>query len=191
MTTFTRILSERRAVVLPLVALAIVNVGLYVLAVYPLSLRVRALETRAAASRTQLAAAEREFAAAKAIVSGREKADSELRAFYSDVLPADLPAARRMTYARLAQLARASNLHSEHRSYEPDTTYKGSLEKLAIVMELSGEYGDVREFVHKLETSPEFVVIERVALAERGQGDAQLTLTLNMATFFRPVPHGT
>jgi hypothetical protein len=185
-----RIVSERRAIVLPLAALAIVNVGLYVLAVYPLGLRVAALETRASASRTQLASAERAFAAAQALVTGRERADAELKTFYADVLPADLAGARRMTYARLAQLARQANLHYGHRRYEPDSTYKGALSKLEIVMELSGDYGDVRAFVHTLETSPEFVVIERVALAEKGQGEAQLTLTLNMATFFRPEAHG-
>ena len=40
MPLLARIVAERRAVVLPLVALALVNVGLYVFAVYPLSVRV-------------------------------------------------------------------------------------------------------------------------------------------------------
>jgi Tfp pilus assembly protein PilO len=185
-----RILSERRAIVLPLVALALVNVGLYALAVYPLSLRVQTLQGRAAAARERLVQAEKEYQAARAVVTGRERADAELRTFYDDVLPPDLAGARRMTYARLAQLAREANLRYQHRTYEPDPGYKGDLQKLGIVMDLSGDYDDVRAFVHELETSPEFVVIEKMTLAEKGEGDPDLTLTLNLATYYRAVAHG-
>jgi Tfp pilus assembly protein PilO len=190
MPLVARVVSERRAIVLPLVALALVNVGLYAFAVYPLSLRVRTLESRALATRDQLAAAEKEFTAAKAVVSGRQRADAELKTFYEQVLPQDLAGARRMTYARLAQLARDANLNYEHRAYRPDEGYEGDLLKLGIIMDLSGDYDDVRSFVHELETSPEFVVIERMALKEKEDGDPSLTLTLNLATFYRAVPNG-
>jgi Tfp pilus assembly protein PilO len=190
MPLVARILAERRAIVLPLVALALVNIALYALAVYPLSLRVQTLERRAATSRERLEAAEKEHEAARAVVSGRERADAELKTFYDDVLPPDLAGARRMTYARLAQLAREANLRYQHRSYQPDSGYKGELQKLGIVMDLSGDYDDVRAFVHELETSPEFVVIEKMTLAERGEGDPDLTLTLHMATYYRAGPHG-
>jgi Tfp pilus assembly protein PilO len=188
--TLGRIVSERRAIVLPLLALALVNLALYALAVYPLSLRVQTLEARATAARDRLAAAERDYRAAQALVTGRERADAELKTFYHDVLPQDLAGARRMTYARLAELARESNLRYEHRTYKPDEGYEGDLEKLGIVMDLSGDYDDVRSFVHELETSPEFVVIEKMTLAEKNEGDPDLTLTLNLATFYRAVPHG-
>jgi Tfp pilus assembly protein PilO len=188
-TPFARILVERRAVILPLVALALVNVGLYAFAVYPLSVRVGTLEARAQASFGRLAAAEREYQAARAVVTGRERADAELKTFYTDVLPADLAGARRMTYARLAQLAREANLQYEHRTYQVDSAYKGDLEKLGIVMDLSGDYDDVRDFVHRLETSPEFVVIEKMTLEEKGQGETGLTLTLDLATYYRATPH--
>lgn len=190
MALAARVLSERRAIVLPLVALALVNVGLYVLAVYPLSLRVRTLEARAVASRDQLAAAEKEDAAARALVTGRQKADAELDTFYTQVLPQDLAGARRMTYARLAQLAREANLKYEHRVYKQDDSYPGDLQKLGILMDLSGDYDDVRAFLHQLETSPEFVVIERMALKEKNDGDPELTLTMSLATFYRPTAHG-
>jgi Tfp pilus assembly protein PilO len=184
-----RIVSERRAIVLPLVALALVNVGLYAFAVYPLSLRVQTLESRALAAQDQLAVAEKEHAAAKAVVTGRQRADAELETFYRQVLPHDLAGARRMTYARLAQLARDANLKYEHRAYRPDESYEGELQKLGIAMDLSGDYDDVRAFVHELETSPEFVVIERMALKEKEDGDPDLTLTLTLATFYRAVAH--
>jgi hypothetical protein len=190
MPLIARVAAERRAIVLPLVALALVNVGLYALAVYPLSIRVRSLEARATLVGNQLAQAERDYRAARAVVTGRQRADAELNTFYNDVLPADLAGARRMTYARLAQLAREANLKYVHRTYEPDDSYKGDLQKLDIVMDLSGDYDDVRNFVHRLETSPEFVVVEKMTLAEREEGEPGLTLTLNLATFYRAAPNG-
>jgi hypothetical protein len=57
-------------------------------------------------------------------------------------------------------------------------------------MVLEGEYRNVRRFIHDLETAPEFVVIEDVALAEGTDSDAPLTLTLQLATFFRSEGHG-
>jgi Tfp pilus assembly protein PilO len=146
------------------------------------------LERRAASARVQRAAAERDYASARALQTGRERADVDLRQFYREVLPTDLAGARRLTYARLAQLAQENNLHYQHRSYETDTNYKGELEKLHISMELDGDYADVREFIHELETSPDFVVIERLALAEQSRGgdsDGMLQLTLDLATYFR------
>jgi Tfp pilus assembly protein PilO len=190
-TLFGRILLERRAVIVPVAAVAVVTLGLYVFAVYPLSLRVSTLERRASVARTQRAAAEREFAAARGLETGRERADTDLEQFYREILPSDLAGARRLTYARLAQLAHDTNLKYQHRSYESDTNYKGALEKLHIRMELEGDYADVREFIHELETSPDFVVIEGLALAEQlgGEGEATLRLTLDMATYFRRAAH--
>jgi Tfp pilus assembly protein PilO len=191
-TVLGRILVERRAIIVPIAAVAVVTLGLLAFAVYPLSLRVASLERRASVARTQRAAAEREYAAARGLESGRERADTDLQQFYREVLPSDLAGARRLTYVRLAQLAHDTNLRYQHRSYESDSNYKGALEKLHIRMELEGDYPDVRAFIHELETSPDFVVIEGLALAEQVKGDegeATLRLTLDMATYFRRGTH--
>lgn len=186
-----RIVTERRVVVVPLAALALVNLALYAFVVYPLSLRVAGIESRTAAARASRLAAEREHGAAQAMLTSKARADVELERFYTKVLPSDLAAARRMTYARLAQLARDSGLLADRRTYEPDDHYDGNLAKLRITMVLEGEYSNVREFIHKLETSPEFVVIEDVALSEGSDEGAPLALTLQLATYYRPSTHGT
>jgi Tfp pilus assembly protein PilO len=192
MTSLSRIVRERRAVLLPLVVLALVNVGLFAFAVYPLSLRASSLEREAeSASRVRLMAG-RDLAAARNVATGRERADRDLREFYRDVLPPDLAGARRITYARLAQMAREAGLRYDRRRYETDSGEKGAtLERLGITMTLEGDYAGVRSFIHALETAPEFVVIEGVSLAERPQGeDVTLTLDLALATYYRAEPHG-
>jgi len=187
---FRRILHERRAVVVPLAAAAVLNIAAYVLIVYPLSLRVSATELRQRSAELQRAAAEREYAASRAMLTSKDRADVELRKFYSEILPDDLAGARRISYARLAQLAKDADLRYERRSYEPNANYEGSLQKVKISMVLEGEYRNIRRFIHDLEIAPEFIVIEDVALAEGTEPNAPLTLTLQLATYFRAEGHG-
>jgi hypothetical protein len=188
---FRRILRERRSIILPLAGVAVLNVAVYLLLVYPLSLRVSATEGRQTFAARQLAAAEREYAAARAMLTSKDRADAELRTFYGEVLPADLAGARRITYARLAQLARETDLSYDRRSYEPNASYDGSLQKVRITMVLEGEYRNVRRFIHALETAPEFVVIEEMSLTEGTDANAPLTLTLELATYFRAEGNGS
>ena len=180
-----RILSERRGVVVPLALVALVNLGFYALAVYPLSLKVSSSEHRAAAARAQLATAERDNKDVRSTLSLTEQAGKDLGRFYKDILPADLTAARRQTYEHLAALAREHNLAIARRSYDVDEGYKGRLERLGIGMELTGDYADMRDFIYDLETSPEFVTIERIALGEDSQQEDALTLSISLSTYYR------
>ena len=185
-----RIFREWRPIVVPLSVAAVLNVLAYVAIIYPLSLRASATAARKDVALRQLAAAHREFASSRLMLTSKDRADVELRKFYGEVLPDDLAGARRITYARLAQLANEADLRYERRSYEPDANYDGSLQKVKITMVLEGEYRNVRRFIHDLEIAPEFVVIEDVALAEGADPNAPLTLTLQLATFFRSEGHG-
>jgi Tfp pilus assembly protein PilO len=180
-----RILAERRGIVVPLALVALVNLGFYALAVYPLSLKVGASERRATAARTELAAIERENKKVRSTLALTEQADKDLARFYQDVLPADLAGARRQTYEQLATLAREHNLVVARRTYRVDEDYKGRLERLGIAMELTGDYADMRDFIYDLETSPEFVTIEDVALGQATQESESLTLSLRLSTYYR------
>ena len=180
-----RILGERRGVIVPLALVALVNLGFYALAVYPLSLKVSASEHRAVAARTQLAVADREDKDVRATLRLTEQASKDLSRFYQDILPADLTVARRQTYEHLAALAREHNLAIPRRGYRVDEGYKGRLERLNIAMELTGNYADMRDFIYDLESSPEFVAIEGIALAEDAQKEDELTLSLSLSTYYR------
>jgi Tfp pilus assembly protein PilO len=180
-----RILAERRGVIVPLALVALVNLGFYALAVYPLSLKVSASEQRAVAARAQLAVADRENKDVRSTLRLTEQASKDLGRFYDDILPADLTIARRQTYEHLAALAREHNLAIPRRAYRVDEGYKGRLERLNIGMELTGDYADMRDFIYDLETSPEFVAIEGIALAEDTQKQDALTLSLSLSTYYR------
>ena len=184
MIDWRRVLQEKRSLVLPLVVAAVVNVGVYFLVVYPLTARTASVEARAQAATVSLAQALNEFRAAEATRTGRARADQQLTRFYAEILPRDQTGARRITYLRLAKLAEEANLDYARRTFTAVRERESELEQLEGAMVLTGDYRDVRQFLYTLETSPEFVIIRQVALTQ-GERDAPLTLTLQLATYYR------
>ena len=184
MTLVRRAMSEHRRVVLPLVIALGINVVVFAAGVYPLSQRVANIEQRDRTAEEQLLAAQRDHAQAAGTLSGKDRAATELASFYKDVLPSDLAGARRLTHLRLAQLARESDLKFLHASFEPVAERNRTLTRLKIEMTLSGSYADMRAFIHQLETSPEFVVIDNVELGEGAEG-GPLSVTLHLSTYYR------
>jgi len=183
-----RVLSEKRAWVIPLAAAILVNAAAYASIVYPLSNRVRRSEERAQSDQVALRAAQQELATAKATESGKARAESELEKFYQEVLPGSFSAARRVLYLRLSQIARESGLQYKRQTLEePPVTGedRGPLRKLTLHLALEGSYENIRKFVHALERAPEFVVVENIALAMRGEANSPLVVNLVMSTYYR------
>jgi Tfp pilus assembly protein PilO len=182
-----RIYREKRRLILPLAVLAVANLAALLLLVYPLSRRVAATEQRAHDSATRLLRASQEYRAVRATLEGRERTDKQLERFYAEVLPKDQTAARRITYLKLAQLARDADLLYERRSFDTNTDDKKSeLTEMEIEVPLQGEYADMRRFIHTLETAPEFLVIRGVQLAKSSdEKSSALTLTLHLTTYYR------
>ena len=184
MTLLRRIGREKRLFLVPLGVALAVNAALYTLAVYPLTIRVVDAERRAVAAAEALAEAEAAYSEAVDIRARRARADGDLRVFYREVLPVDLAGARRITYARLAALAEASNLRHERRSSVNEVGRESPLARLRTTMVLAGEYPDVRRFIYSLETAEEFVVIEDVSLVQREEDRSALVLTLEVSTYY-------
>src|SRR5262249_61475223 len=105
-----RIFVEKRSIVLPLAVALVANVFVYAFVVYPLAAKSSGSAERAAAAQSARRDAERDEARARALVTGKAKADEELQSFYDKVLPANQAAARRMTFAPLLALARKTNV---------------------------------------------------------------------------------
>lgn len=180
-----RILLEKRSLVIPLALGALLNIAAYVLIVYPLGVKSVGAAGRAAAAARTLKAAEQEVAAARALVTGRSRAEQELSTFYGKVLPADLSAARRLTYASLPALARKTSVKFLERQTDSDPPAKDSrIGVLRVRTRLQGDYENLRQFIFELESAPEFVIIDDVALAQSDVGQP-LTLTLQLSTYYR------
>lgn len=187
-----RIVLENRRAVWIISAGLIVNAALYVLVVYPLSRRVQTEQQQADDATRELVSARRAFAAATGTVSGKQQADEELRKFYRDILPADLSHGRRLLYPNLGQLAKASNLTPvTSGGVVPAAEAQGSnLRKLTLTLTLAGEYTNIRRFIHELETSASFLVLESVNVTQGEEGERRLNVTATVATYYRDAANG-
>jgi Tfp pilus assembly protein PilO len=185
MTSIRRILSDYRTTSIVLGLLAILAVGGYALFLYPLEARVAATERRAIAASTALRAAAQQELAVRRLVTGKEQASSDLDRFYTEVLPADRAAARRITYVEMAQLAEECNLDLIRRTTDVAEDRDGQLARMTVTMTLQGEYGDIRRFIHRVEASPSFVVVTGVELAQRESSYSLLEVAIQLATYFR------
>ncbi|MGH9257997.1 MAG: GspMb/PilO family protein [Vicinamibacterales bacterium] len=183
-----RAAAERRRLIVGLAAAAVINAIVYALVVHPLADRVANVTERERAAEQALAQARTEHAQASGTLTGKSRASAELTTFYSEVLPQDLAGARRLTYLRLAQLARESDLEYRRATYAPVAESGSTLTRLQIQMVLEGTYANMRAFIYQLETSPEFVVIDNVQLAEGANGTGSLVVTLDLSTYYRDVP---
>jgi hypothetical protein len=183
-TLLKRILLEKRSLLIPLALGVVANIAAYALVVYPLGVKSAGAVGRAAAAAQSLSAAERDVAAASALVAGKSRADEELSTFYDKVLPADLPAARRLTYAALPTLARKTNVKFLDRKTDPEPPLKNArLGLLKIVTQLQCDYESFRQFIFELESAPEFVIIDDVILTQTDP-NKPLTLTLQLSTYY-------
>lgn len=185
MTSTRRILAEKRKLLLPLLLVLLANVFVFALVVYPLSQKVAAGEQEASAAEAALMAARRDYANARATVTGKSQADAELERFYRDVLPPDFSGARRIMYLPLEQLAKQSNLRLERQTSDPQDLRESNLRKFSQTAVLIGEYRDIRRFIHRLESAPEFIILENVELAQNENSQGGITLTVQVATYYR------
>ena len=189
MTLLQRILREKRPVIATLLLALLANIAVYALVVRPLAVRSATAADRAQAARTGLEAAARDIEAARALVAGKTLAEQELSTFYDKVLPADLSAARRMTYASLPALARRANVRYDASRSSIELVKNRRLGRLHISMVLRGDWDSVRQFIYELETTPVFVIIDHVTLAQ-DDPDGPLALSLELSAYFRTVLNG-
>jgi hypothetical protein len=184
--TFRRILHEKQRLIWPLALVLIANAAVFAIVVYPLSQKVASGQQEADAATVALNTARRDYANARATVTGKSQADTELKKFYSDVLPPDLSGARRITYLPIGQLAQESDLRVTRQTSDFAPIRESSLTRFTQTAVLTGEYRDIRRFIYKLETRPEFVVIENVDLSQNENETSRgITVTLQIATYFR------
>ena len=186
MTTFRRIMAEKRRLIWPLALVLLANAAVFALVVYPLSQKVALGQQEADAATLALSNARRDYGNARATVTGKAQADTELQKFYGDVLPPDLSGARRITYLPIEQLAQEANLRVERGTADATRIRESDLSRYSQTTVLTGDYRAIRRFIYQLETRPEFIVIENVDLSQNENETSRgITVTLHLATYYR------
>lgn len=185
MNLVRRIFIDKRAALLIIGGLLLVDLILYGAVISPLEGVVARANTRAEGASEAALTARNTLAEAQAVLKGATRVDRELAAFYANVLPEDLMEAREIIYPALAALATEANLALERRTSVRGQDEDGLLGWLQTTMRLVGDYRDIRQFMESLESGPNFLVIEEVALSQTPDaGDSELALSMTVATYF-------
>jgi Tfp pilus assembly protein PilO len=181
----SRILREHRAVLVPLGIVLAANLVALIAVVLPLSQRAAGTEQRAIAAERRLTTAETEFSRAEGLRAAKARAFEDLDTFYRNVLPVNVGAARRMLQLRLRQQAEKHGITYFGGGSTEEELRQSSLLRLTMSMRLAGSYDDIRGFIHDIETSPDFIVIDQVRLSEAQRGGTGLELAMDVSTFYR------
>ena len=190
MVALGRIAADYRSALVALSLLAALGIGGLFLGVYPLRVRVVASERQSLQALNELRVARQQELAARRLVAGKDQAVRDLQRFYTEILPADQAAARRLTHMQVAELAEDASLDVDRRSITVKQPEDSRLTQMSTRIVLRGTYAQVRRFLHDLESSPEFVVISGIQLARRTDDEAMLQLELELATYYR-TPDGS
>lgn len=186
MKLFGRIFTERRAVMVPLALFLLANIGVLLGVVWPMQRAVNGADEARYQATMSLATARKAESESKAKRSSKDRADLELRKFYSEILPVNFNGAVRVANFFLQGVATESKLVLRSGQWEPEPIKGSRLTKVSGTVTLLGDYVNVRKFLYEVETAQEFVVIERVELSEANstQNDTRLELTLAVATYY-------
>jgi len=181
-----RIFAERRAVMVPLVLFLLINIGVLLAVVWPMQRAVNGADEARYQATVKLAEARKFETEWKSKRSGKDRADLELRQFYSEILPTDFGTARAVANFFLQRVAGESKLVLRSGQWEPEPLKDSRLMRVSGTVTLVGDYANIRKFLFEVETAQEFVVIERVELSEANstQNDNRLELTLSVATYY-------
>jgi Tfp pilus assembly protein PilO len=188
MSLWRRIFQERRAVLLPLVLVLVANIAVLLLAVVPLRSSMGAAEAEESTALAELAQAKRLGTQSTAAAASRQQADLQLKQFYGDVLPRDFATAVKTTTFWLQQAARDAGLSFRSSHFDPKPLEDSRLTKATATMGLQGRYAEIRRFLHAVETAEEFIVVERVELAQSDTtqlgADNTLAVEIVVSTYF-------
>ena len=186
MSLFGRIFAERRAVMLPLALFLLVNIIVLLAVVWPMQRAVNGADDARYQATINLDTARKLEAEWKGKRSSKDRADIELRKFYSEVLPKDFRGAVHVANFFLGNVATGNRLTLRSGTWEPEPLKDSRLTRVTGTVTLLGDYGNVRKFLWEVETAQEFVVIESVELSEANavQNDTRLELTLKVATYY-------
>ena len=182
---WSRVIADHRRWVTVVGIVLAINLGVLFAVVMPMRRSAESGTSQAEESAATLNAAIADLKDAEATRDGQAQASKDLDRFYGEVLPRDVAAGRRVTQLKLAQMARAHDVTFQRGATTPEALRNSPLERLSVQCLLEGEWEDIRQLIYEIETGPDFIVIDNVALVEGETVTAPLSLTLDISTYYR------
>ena len=158
------------------------NVVVSVLVVRPKVVRYRQLTDVSSPQLQVVETREKDIAQKEAYLASLEKTRDDMKHLAGEVLATRQ---RRMIGVQLevAKLVKEFGIALEKVQYENEQVDNGALERFGIVVPLTGGYTSLRKFIQAVESSDNFLVIERVQLGT-GKSSDVVELNITLATYF-------
>ena len=186
---WSRIIADHRRWLIPVGIVLAINLIVLSAVVMPMRRSAESGTSQAEQSAAALNTAIADLKDAEATRDGQSQASKDLERFYGEVLPQDIASARRLTQLKLAQMARSHDVILQSGNAVPEELRNSPLERLNVRFALAGDWEDIRQFIYDIETGPDFMVIDNVALAEGENANAPLSLLLEISTYYRAAKH--
>jgi Tfp pilus assembly protein PilO len=176
--------ADARRVLRILGAVAAANLVVFLLLTEPLHRlsRVRLAEWQAMEQR--LEQRRRSVERLELQVERLERQSANLAQFYDAIL-ADKVTRMTAIQRGIRAVGAQFNVNPESVSYGPSYLPVPDLVQFDISLPLRGSYESLRQFVHKVETSEHFLVIDDISLADAREGGLSLNLNVRLHTYFR------
>jgi hypothetical protein len=182
---WSRVITDHRRWLVPVGIVLVINLVVLVAVVMPMRRSAESGTSQAAQSSTALNEALADLRNAEATRDGQSQASKDLERFYGEVLPPNFSVARRMMQLKLPQMAQVQGVAFARGTTSEEQLRDSPLERFNVRCSLSGDWDDIRRLIYEIETGPDFLVIDNVALSEGENPSAPLELELEISTYFR------
>jgi Tfp pilus assembly protein PilO len=175
----------RERVKLPLLALLVLNLGVYVAFTMPRSMRERSAAARATVLREEIERDRRVTSALRARSETLRTNREDLDRFYARLGRKDTLAQVR---AEITALAADLGLRVGGLTYSPEAVKGGEgVARLEMKLPVSGTYRALVAFLDRMERSAHFVTVDQIQLRKRDTGP-EGGLDIALSTFYRTAP---
>lgn len=186
MTTRKRRFDIRQAgkpLITILVCWLVLVVGFHLFLVRPKVAQYLSLEDRTGPQFQALKARRDLVEGREAYLAALEKAQADMVRLREEVLSTREQRVVEV-HAEVKRLCQQFNIDLDSVSYSNDLLMEEELDKEVMTVPLEGGYANLRRFIQAVESSEEFLIIERVALDENKEGGVLLQLSITLATYF-------
>ena len=161
----------------------VINLIFYGLVIHPGKKGLQEKEERLELIRRDKAVSQRRLEAARADKETLDRIRANLDSFYFDVLSTR---EARMNPIRdeIAALAKQFRVNLTRLSYPAQEYEDMGVYEFRIRFPLRGQFADVGNFIGRIETSENFLVIDRITLRSTDDTDRLLNLNFDLSTYF-------
>ncbi len=169
----------------------LLNLGVYLFGVSRLDKFAQGVKEKVAANRRVLKSSEDRSKTLSASVE-RVRTDKKVIGELSDKIFETRSKRLVTVQTEIQKLINANNLDMQTISYAYETFpppkdkegWEHSYLKVSMQIPLTGTYPEIKKFIHDLQASPQFFIIDQLNLSSSAQGGVQLKVSLGVSTYF-------